>query len=101
MSEAPGIIHATSFWAEPRNKVKAAKAPRRPGRQTAGSYIHDLVGLGKAITLCKKCQHKFNAAGNGYTKYKEVTGFDHCISQCQDCNEPYAECNTFLKNSRL
>lgn len=101
MSEAPAIIHAKSFWEEPINSANSNKAPRRPRRQLAGSYIHDLIGLGKAITLCKKCQGKFNAPGNGYALYKEVTGYDHCISQCQDCNERNAKCNTFLKTSRL
>ena len=104
MTEAPAILHATSFWEEPKNKLESIKAPRRGRNKLAGSYIHDLIGLGKAITLCKKCQGKFNAPGNGYERFKEVNedaGFDYCISQCQDCNESLAKCNTFLKSSRI
>lgn len=96
------IIQAQAVWEEPRNREKIARAARRPKKYTAGGYIHDLIGLGKAITLCKKCQPKFkNFVKYGYTMYKEVTGYDHCISQCQDCNEFFTECNTFLKTLRV
>ncbi len=97
MTDAPAIVHAKSFWKEPRNNLKSKKAPKRNIRVPPGAYIADLVGLGKAITLCRKCQPKFNVAGSGYTKYKEVTDVDYCYSTCQGCREGIVECNTFLK----
>ena len=102
MNGAPAIIHATSFWEEPSNAVKTAKTPKRPTRKTAADYIDDLVGLGKAITLCQnKCLRKFNVAGAGYEVYLETTGYNHCISRCQGCQDDGVKCNTFLKTSEI
>ena len=89
------IVKGRSFWKRSENRLKAVKAPRRPSRKLAGSHIHDLVGLGKALLLCKKCQTKFNAAINGYEMMRETTGFDYCFGRCDDCNS-FTECNTYL-----
>ena len=99
VSEAPKIIQCKAFWTEPKNRMKAMKAPGRPRGRPVGGWIYDLVGLGKAINLVKKCQHKFNAISVGYSLYPEVTGYDYCISDCDDCKESYAKCNTFLKTN--
>jgi len=90
------IVKSTAWWAKPQNQLKAIEVQPRSKRKLAGSHIHDLVGLGKAITLCKKCQGKFNAAINGYEQMREVTGFDYCYSKCNDCYT-FGECNTYLK----
>jgi len=91
------IIHAKSFWARPKNNLRAmAPKPKQRGK-TIGSHIADLVGLGKAITLCQKeCQKKFNAPGNEYVMFKEVTGVNYCNSVCQGCGV-LTECNTYIK----
>jgi len=97
-----GIIHCTSFWEEPINALKTAVTPKRRSRKTAADQIADMVSLGKAITLCQsKCLRKFNVAGAGYTVFRETTGYNHCISRCQGCQETGVKCNTFLKSSEI
>lgn len=98
--KAPAYIRPDSHWQTPQGKLEAVvdRGRSRNGRLTAGSYISDLAELKKAINLCKTCQPKFNVAGSGYYKYREVTGFDHCNARCDDCRH-LTECNTFLSNS--
>ena len=96
------FIHTEAFWNEPLNALKVAKTPNRRAGKTAADHIGDLVSLGKAVTLCQnKCLSKFNCAGAGYSLYGEVTGYDHCISRCQGCNDAPVKCNTFLKTSEI
>ena len=69
-----------------------------------GSYIADLVSLGKAICLCGHCEYKFDFKGNGYKP--RVLGLTHprfgpqnpyVISGCDGCKN-IAMCQLFLKD---
>lgn len=91
------ILHSENqYWSQPRNRLRAVEAAPRNKRKVPGAHIHDLIGLGKGLLLCKKCQGKFNAAINGYEQLAEVTGYDYCWAKCDDCGN-FGESNTYLK----
>lgn len=66
------------------NQKQCLAASESKGKKgiTSGSYIGDLVALGKCVWLCWKCEKKFNAKACGYGKkpgLPRVRGFcDGC-----------------------
>lgn len=78
------IIHSeTDYWT-PRKRLFAGQSPgRRPGR-LPGGHIADRAALRKAITLCRDCVGKFNAASVGYVTKSNLPFVQ---GRCDGCSQ--------------
>jgi hypothetical protein len=70
----------------------------RPTRQLAGTYIADLVALGKSIALCYSCQRKFHYKRHGYRGPVIIAGVQWVQSGCDGCREPLTRCSLFISD---
>jgi len=89
-----GIIR--SHWSPQALAANAAAKPGAPSKTLAGSWISDLVALGKAIVLCPSCEKKFPAARVGY-KHK-ILGMDLDVvaGDCDWCGHFFNRAKLFL-----
>ncbi len=79
-------------------KARAAEAPHNlPRGRNAGSWISDLVTLGKALTLCSSCWPKFNFKRYGYQPTVLTATSKHVIGDCDGCRERLQRCTLFVK----
>lgn len=65
--------------------VERLKIDERSGRLTpiAGSWIDDLVQLGKMVMLCPMCKGKFNPKRHQYIKWSRTW---LAVAKCDGCN---------------
>jgi hypothetical protein len=75
-------------------------APKKlSSRRLAGGFIADLVALGKAITLCSFCEHKFAARRHGYSRKSLWPGQTWVTGPCDGCRNPLTRCTLFIKET--
>lgn len=65
-----------------RGLVAPEEAFGRPKGKPAGSYVDDLVALGKAIVLCLTCRHRFDFKK---ARYRVPDWGRHVIGRCDGC----------------
>ena len=82
----------------PEDRLRMSEAKGRPLRVVSGSWISDLVTLGKAILLCDHCAHKFNYKEAGYVVVRQVVpGYNYVISKCDGCKSNPVQCTLHQK----
>ena len=92
------FINRSPQQLHPRDRMQIAEAKGRPLRVVAGSWISDLVTLGKTILLCDKCAHKFNYQQAGYQVMRPVIpGHNYVISKCDGCKRNPVQCSLHQK----
>lgn len=76
----------------PREILRYSMARGKSMGVTAGSYIDDLVALGKALSLCVLCVRKFDAAAAGYAQRSNLP---FARGRCDGCGQ-FSEQNSLL-----
>lgn len=88
---APAII---TQWDARRMLGEMKSKGRKPG-QTAGTYIDNLVALGKCVSLCVSgCARKFDARGNGYETHPRMP---LARGTCDGCHQYSPQNRLFVK----
>lgn len=77
-----------------------AGAVQRPLTVTPGTWIHDLMFLGKAVLLCMGCEGRMRKADLlkfGYEQINDHCGYDHVTSDCDGCRNRMVKCRFYRK----
>lgn len=82
----------------PRQRAGFSLYQGRRRGVSAGSHVHDLVALGKAIALCPGCESKFDAERNGYFTPASLS---HVRGPCDGCRQYHPFERLFMPLGRL
>ncbi len=63
-----------------------------------GTRVLDLAALGKAISLCGKCEMEFDAVRNGYLTPRNLPRVQ---GQCDGCLDVFGSMRLFLHRDKL
>ena len=77
-----------------RQEIAARRTFQAPRRHLAGTRVHDLAALGKAILLCSTCRPKFNEASVNYATNADIP---YARGQCDGCLAFTPQGQLFLK----